>query len=148
MKEKDFFIIVFPDSSKDNFDTVCWTKEYLKNIISDGNNIFYECNGKFIDNTNDKEMKNFGDIAYVNIVGLGGVRMYLPIDDIQYVLAEHIVKVFYAYYVKNITHTVSWTNIYDIPNYVSSNHCQNNTNIQVYTLKICEGDCVISNMYK
>lgn len=144
-EDKDFFIFVFPDDKKDNFDTICMTKDYIKQIISDGNNIFYECTGKFIENTRDKAMTSFGDTPYVNITGVGGARINIPIGDINYILNKPNDRIFYVYFVKEITHTVSWNNRYGKKDFVSANHCQDRSAISIYTIKVCKGDCVLSN---
>jgi hypothetical protein len=96
---------------------------------------------------NNKPAGTFGDIPYIKLAGIGGSQIYVSVYEINTVMNSKE-RVFYVYPQKEITHTISWNNAHGKQDFISTNHCQNRSNIFVYTLKVCEGDCVISNKFK
>jgi uncharacterized protein YjbI with pentapeptide repeats len=157
--EADFFILVFP-SENENFNVICKTREEIKISLTDGSSIFYECTGDFIRDeqpggifieTRDKKPGFFGDIAYIKVTGVGGALIYFDVKEVNTLLNSNE-RVYYVYPVKEITHSISWNNAHGDQNavgrYISANHCQDRSSLNIYTLKVCEGDCIISNKFR
>jgi uncharacterized protein YjbI with pentapeptide repeats len=152
----DFFILVFP-SDKEDFKVICKTREEIKLSVKDVNSIFYECTGRFKRDTlpdgtvvelRDKVIGPINETPYVKIHGVGGAQVYIDIKQVK-TLLNSTERVYYVYPVKEITHSISWNNKFNpAPSYISSNHCQDRSNISVYTLKVCEGDCILSNKFR
>jgi hypothetical protein len=156
MSSTDFFIIVFPNKTDSDFNIVCKTKDEIKTMMSDKANIFYECTGDFIKKkdtdgnyilSRDKQLGVIDETPYVKIYGVGGAQIYIDIRELN-TLVKSSERVYYLYPAKHITHTISWNNIYGhARDFISASHCQDRTDISVYTLKLCTGDCIISNKY-
>jgi hypothetical protein len=147
LQENDTFLLV--NKSPDNsFDALCFEKEYINQILNNKNdNWFYECNGSFIDDTNDRSMNSFINFPYLKIpISSEGLNAFIPVTQIKALLNQDN-KIYYIVpkledgVQKMITHTVSWQNSYGPPqyrNFVSANHCQSGSSILVYDLQICK----------
>jgi uncharacterized protein YjbI with pentapeptide repeats len=152
----DFFVLVFP-SDKEDFKVICKTREEIKLALNDISSIFYECTGRFKRDTlpdgrtvelRDKVIGPIDETPYVKILGVGGINIFIDIKEVN-ALLNSTERIFYAYPKKEITHSISWNNIYGRnPDYISAYHCQNGSNLTIYTLKVCKGDCVISNHFR
>jgi uncharacterized protein YjbI with pentapeptide repeats len=155
-ENEGFFILVFP-SDKDEFNVICKTKEEIKMSLNDGSSIFYECTGRFKRDTlpdgtvvdlPDRIVGPINETPYVKVLGAGGHNIFIDVTEINTLLSSSE-RVYYVYPVREITHSISWNNIYGKhPNYVSAYHCQDGSKLSVYTLKVCEGDCIISNKFR
>ncbi len=125
--------------------------------LNDISSIFYECTGRFKRDTlpdgrtvelRDKVIGPIDETPYVKILGVGGINIFIDIKEVN-ALLNSTERIFYAYPKKEITHSISWNNIYGRnPDYISAYHCQNGSNLTIYTLKVCKGDCVISNHFR
>jgi hypothetical protein len=152
--DTDFFILVFPSKDDTDFKVICKTRKEIEMSMNEGSSIFYECTGDFVKNrgvaTRDKVVGVVDKTPYIKIYGVGGAQIYIDVKEINTMLSSPN-RVYYVYFVREITHSTSWNNVYGdqyaLDRFVSANHCQDRSNISVYTLKVCEGDCVISNKY-
>jgi uncharacterized protein YjbI with pentapeptide repeats len=156
MGNANFFVFVFPSKDDTDFQIVCKTHREIEKALTDKNGIFYECTGKFKKDTlpdgtvvelRDRKPGPINETPYVKILGIGGTNIFIDIKEINSLLNSSN-RVYYVYPEKEITHSISWNNKFgEDPNYVSSYHCQYGSNLPVYTLKVCEGNCIISNRF-
>ena len=142
LEEENSILLINPGLSQ-NMDILCFTNEYIIQIIKDiYNNWFYDCN---IDTGNST--------TYVKIpINKDGLNGFISLYQLIRLLNNDSI----IYYIipqlenreqKMITKSATFLNKYSkYPYYVSANHCQDGSNILIYDLKICGGDkCVISN---
>jgi hypothetical protein len=137
LNEEDTFLFINRGSTND-FDILCFQKSYIQNIIRDINNTwFYECTGQY---------SRFIDVPYIKIpIDNTGLNGFIPLSQLVTLLSRNN-RIYYIYPLlengvqKMIPLTATWQNSYGpIENrrYVSANHCQDGSNILIYTLKLC-----------
>lgn len=130
------------------YDVLCFTKEYLINIVHNYNNWIYKCIGK-------KPDIKAGEITYIKLPinqhGFNGlIERYKLLK-----IIDSKKRVFYIVPKLNrlkeqitFISTISFINgKTEYRNYVSANHCQEGSNFLIYDIKECSGEkCMITNL--
>ena len=149
--EQDTDIILF--FIKQTNKIFCMDINYLYGFIKNKRvNVFFECRKK--DNLRTVDYEN----PYFKI-DFGAIRGLVALEDIRGLL-ESPKRVFYVIpKLKDgnqvrINYTISWGNILTTnQNYVSSNHCQENSNYNLYEIRVCkdtdgENNCLVNVLDK
>ena len=153
LDETNTLLLINKGSGQD-FDIMCYTKEYIIHVINNKENWFYECTGpesrwKYlkddqgrITNLYDKPWDDYDSIPYVRMPidsSTEGLNGFIPLIQLKKLLeSDH--KIYYIYTDESISHTtsylVSWGMPSD-PDGTSRNHCQCGSAILISKLKIC-----------
>lgn len=145
IKNNSFIFVLVPIVQQEKYDALCYDKDSLINILADKrDNIFYECG-------QSREYQ-----PYVKL-SAGNINVYIKYEELIATLKSKT-RVFYIvpFVDENnrqikIKKTESYKNALNIiPEYVSSNHCQEGSEITLYTIKVCNKDsakCIISDRY-
>ena len=159
LNEDESFILINKGSADGDIDIIGYSKEQIRNLISDKSNWFYECTGDpetniwiFDGQGNrtpnfDKPMGTYGDTPYIKIFinSTGYIHAFIPLIQIKKLLqSKH--KIYYietsGYFSHSINYDNSWYRILNpgTPPYptIGSNHCQYGTGITTYNLRICK----------
>jgi hypothetical protein len=159
LNEDESFILINKGSADGDIDIIGYSKEQIRNLISDKSNWFYECTGGpetniwiFDGQGNrtpnfDKPMGTYGDTPYIKmfINSTGYIHAFIPLIQIKKLLqSKH--KIYYietsGYFSHSINYDNSWYRILNpgTPPYptIGSNHCQYGTGITTYNLRICK----------
>lgn len=166
LNETDTFLFINGNPSEIGASILCYDKNTIRQFLENKNdNWFYECDGPFLTLrdtitgevvrdtitgeeiiTNDRSMSSIVNFPYIKMfLNEEGLTGFLPLTQIRKLLSSNH-KVYYIYPMiengsqKMISHTVSWKLAYGFPtnqDFWGANHCQEGTNILIYTLKVC-----------
>ena len=135
LNEMNTLLFINKDTDLD-YDIISYSKDDIEDIVFNKNNWFYECTGPLDDESN-KPIDVYGDTPYVKIP-IGSDYGYIPLIQLKKLLQSYD-KIYYVYKDYFMSHTIdylgSWWGGY--PDTTSTNHCQNGSNIQSLTLKVC-----------
>jgi hypothetical protein len=132
--------------NENDFRVICKTKDEIKMTT---NLFFYECKGDLVSINDIQKIRNIGEISnnpYVKIFGIEGTPIYISIEEINTLLLSND-RVYYVYPKKVITYYIEWNDI-NRPTHLTNFKCKPSPPINIYTLKVCEGDCIISNKFR
>ena len=157
LNEDESFILINKGSADGDIDIIGYSKQQIRDLISDKSNWFYECTGGpetniwiFDSQGNrtpnfDKPMGTYGDTPYIKIFinSTGFIHGFIPLIQIKKLLqSKH--KIYYietsGYFSHSINYEHSWQRINGGPlvGTISSNHCQYGSGITTYNLRICK----------
>jgi hypothetical protein len=156
LNEPETFVLINKGSVDGDLDTICYSKDMIRTIISDKTQWFYECIGGeqsyrwLLDGQGhrtgnfDKSMGEFGDTPYIRMaIDSEGMNGFIPLIQLEKLLqSKH--KIYYIDTGNFISHSTnyehSWQRIHGGPvvGTLSANHCQHGSAIMTYNLKICK----------
>lgn len=116
----------------------CYTKKYLNEIVVNYlDNWFCQCNGTLDPITNNRAL---------NSIDFDNIYIKISLDINIFILYKYIIfilnndyTVYFLNFNKKITHSISFKNTNSTTsNWVGANHCQNGSEINIYTIKYCD----------
>ena len=116
----------------------CYSKTYLNEIVKNYlDNWFCECTGTLDPVTNNRIPNRFNlDNIYIKISL--DINIFILYKYIAFILNNNY-SIYFLYFQKTINHSVSFKNTNSrTSQYVGANHCQDGSNINVYTIKYCD----------
>ena len=147
-------ILLINKGSNQNFDIMCYTKDYINNLINNKENWFYECTGpesrwRYLRDDQgrltelyDKPWGDYDSIPYVKMPidsSREGINGFIPLIQLKKLLQSDD-KIYYIYTDESISHTISYLVSWGMPSDpdgTSRNHCQSGSAILISKLKIC-----------
>jgi hypothetical protein len=139
----DTFLLISKDSGG-FFYMICYDKEYIRQIISDKTNWYYECKGDILDDGHKliKITRN-EDKALIKIpIHTDGMIGYIRLIELRTLLASNH-KIYYLYSDGTVSHSITWGNSRRFGNLHTRNagsNCNNGSQIFVYKLKLCRNE--------
>jgi hypothetical protein len=116
----------------------CYSKTYLNELVKNYlDNWFCECTGSFNRGTNNKQVSKFD---------LENIYVKIPLEINVFILYKYIIfilnnanSVYFLTFNKKITHSISFKNTNsNTANWVGANHCQEGSEINIYTITYCD----------
>ena len=147
-------ILLINKGSNQNFDIMCYTKDYINHLINNKENWFYECTGpewrwKYLTDDQgrltelyDKPWDDYDSIPYVRMPidsSIEGINGFIPLIQLKKLLQSDD-KIYYIYTDESISHTISYLVSWGMPSDpdgTSRNHCQSGSAILISKLKTC-----------
>jgi hypothetical protein len=164
-EDPDMILIICKTSDEiTEHDIMCYDRSRVASMITSRSNHFYECNGNFIPNTNDRSLSNIDYQTYVSFpINDSGMNGFFYLQNMDFLKKKESGRIFYIVphmvrtedgreEQKIITHSIDWQNAYGPVherNFVGSNHCQYGSNIAIYKIVICTNieTCVLSLLF-
>jgi hypothetical protein len=113
----------------------CYDKNYIYELSTDPDNIFYECTGRLFEDGTGRAIQYDVNKPYVKIPGsFEGLNILISKKELYDIWRYMPSQIYNLEYTETFTHTISNQAITN-NNFVSANHCQAGSNYLVYSVQ-------------